>query len=94
MAEFHKHAEAEDPFEATAMFIENPPGYDGIAAMARAFVEEYAMMGWPRDRIMRLFREPRYAGAHAVYHQRGEAFITSLLDDVLCTGAGEEVPHA
>jgi hypothetical protein len=94
MAEFHKGAEAEDPFEATAVFVDDPPGYDGVAAMARAFIEEYAMMGWSRERILRLFQDPRYAGTHAVYHQRGEAFIHSLLDDVLCVAPAQEVRHA
>jgi hypothetical protein len=94
MAEFHKSAEAEDPFEATAVFVESPPGYDGVAAMARAFIEEYAMAGWSRDRILRLFQNPRYAGTHAVYHQRGEAFVHGLLDDVLRVDPAREVGHA
>ena len=94
MAEFHKGAEAEDPFEATAVFVDGPPGYDGAAAMARTFIEEYAMMGWSRERILRLFQEPRFAGTHAVYHQRGEAFVHSLLDDVLCVAPAQEVRHA
>ena len=94
MAEFHKGAEAEDPLEAMAVAVDCPPGYDGVEAMARAFIEEYAMMGWSREHILRLFQNPRYAGTHAVYHERGEAFIHSLLDDVLCVAPAQEVRHA
>jgi hypothetical protein len=94
MAEFHKGAEASDPFEAMAVLVDCPPGYDGVAAMARAFVEEYAMLGWGRERIMKLFRDPRYAGTHAVYHERGEAFVQGLLDDVLGVAPLEGVRHA
>lgn len=89
MAEFHKGAEASDPFEAMAVLVDCPPGYDGMGEMARAFVEEYAKLGWRRERIMRLFLDPRYAGTHAVYHERGEAFVQQLLDEVLGVAAGE-----
>ena len=44
MAEFHKAAEAEDPFEARAVVVDCPPGYDGMGEMARAFVEEFAKL--------------------------------------------------
>jgi len=94
MAEFHKAAEAADPFEAIAVRIPTPPGYDGMREMARCFIEEYALMGWPRDRIARLFEQPRYAGAHAIYEERGEAFIRALIDDVLGHQHREEANHA
>lgn len=94
MADFQKGAGAEDPFQAMAVCVESPSGYDGVAEMARCFVEEYAMMGWRRERILRLFRDPRYAGAHAVYDQRGEAFVTGLLDEVMGSAGVREVPHA
>ena len=94
MAELHRGAKEDDPFEAMAVFVDGPVVYDGVAAMARAFIEEYAMMGWDRDRIMRLFLNPRFAGTHAVYHQRGEAFIQGLLDDVLAAAPAHEVCDA
>ena len=93
MAEFHKAAEAGDPFEAMAVSVDCPPGYDGMAEMARAFVEEYAKLGWRRERIMRLFLDPRYAGTHAVYHERGAAFVEGLLDEVLGVAATEGARH-
>ena len=94
MAEFHKAAEAADPFEAVAVRIPTPAGYDGMREMARCFVEEYALMGWPRERIMRLFEQPRYTAAHAVYEERGAAFVQELIDDVLGPGHEEEAAHA
>ena len=50
----NKAAEPTDPYVATAVSL-STPGYDGIAAMGRAFVEEFALMGWPRERIARMF---------------------------------------
>jgi len=38
---------------------------------------------------MRLFLDPRYAGTHAVFHERGEAFVQGLLDEVLGVAVAE-----
>jgi len=78
----NKIAEGTDPYVATAVTLATP-GYDGMAAMARAFVEEFAMVGWSRARITRMFANPRYAAAHAVYRARGPEFVEALLEDVL-----------
>ena len=78
----NKGAEPTDPYIATAVSF-STPGYDGLAAMGRAFVEEFALMGWPRDRIARMFTVPRFVAAHAVYQARGAAFVSELITDVL-----------
>ena len=77
-----KEAEPTDPYLATAVGLPTP-GYDGIAAMGRAFVEEFALMGWSRQRLERMFRMPRYVAAHTVYRQHGPAYVTALINDVL-----------
>ncbi len=78
----NKAAEPSDPYIATAVSL-STPGYDGLAAMARTFVEEFALMGWPRERIAKMFTIPRFAAAHAVYTQQGPAFVERLIDEVL-----------
>ena len=75
-----KHLDGEDPFELVAVYI--PTTYDAQAEMARTFIEEFALMGWPRARIMRMFQIPRFAGPHSVYEERGEAFVRGLVDEV------------
>ena len=77
-----KAAEVTDPYVATAVAVPTP-GYDGIAAMGRAFIEEFALMGWSRQRLERMFRIPRYVAAHRVYLERGPEFVRTLIDDVL-----------
>ena len=77
-----KATEPTDPFVGTAVGL-STPGHDGLAAMGRAFVEEFALMGWSRERLERMFRTPRYVAAHAVYQQRGPEFVRSLINDVL-----------
>ncbi len=80
-----KEYESEDPFQPTAVSF-STPGYDGLEAMARCFVEEYALMGWPPQRIFKLFTVPEFAGSYAIYQQRGpdyvRALITSIMGDV------------
>jgi len=82
-----KIAEPTDPYEAVFVTLDTPD-HDGLTEMARVFVEEFALMGWSRDRIGRMFRIPRYVAAHAVYRARGPQFVDRLLDEVLGPGGG------
>ena len=77
-----KAAEATDPYVASAVEL-TTPGHDGTAAMARTFVEEFARIGWSRDRIRRMFRQPRFSAAYAVFQTRGDEFVTEIIDQVL-----------
>jgi hypothetical protein len=85
MAEFHpsdKELEADDPYEFVAVRFPMPEGVDGDEAMARCFVEEFALMGMPREKMMSLFRSRFFAGTHSVYESRGEPFVQAIIDDV------------
>jgi hypothetical protein len=77
-----KEFEGDDPLEFVAMRFPAPPGVDMDEAMARCFIEEYALMGMPRQRVLKMFTSPFFAGAHAVYEKRGAAFIGRLIDEV------------
>ncbi|MFN8557112.1 MAG: hypothetical protein U0531_07080 [Dehalococcoidia bacterium] len=77
-----KDFEEDDPYELVAVRLPSPPGHDGPAEMARCFIEEFALMGWSPERILRLFRSKAFAGANSVYEERGEPFIRDLLADV------------
>ena len=83
-----KTAEASDPYIATAVAIDTP-GYDGMAAMARTFVEEFALTGWSREHIAHMFSRPQFAAAYAVYRARGAAFVDELIREVLGPPDGE-----
>ena len=88
-----KEFEADDTYEFVAMRYPVEPGTDPDELMARCFIEEYALMGMPRDRIMRMFRSPAFGGTHAILERRGEAFLVAIADDVFGRPAAE-VPHA
>lgn len=77
-----KDFEGDDPMEFVAVRFPVAHGVDGDEVMARCFVEEYAMMGMPRDRILRLFKSRFFAGTHAILDSRGEEFVRRIIDDV------------
>jgi hypothetical protein len=81
-----KEFDPDDPFQPVAIRLATP-GYDGTEAMARCFVEEYALLGWPADRIFKLFASPAFAGSHSVYVERGADYVRGLIAEVL--GGGE-----
>lgn len=70
-----KDAEPDDPDELTGVAL---PG-NTEEEMAECFVEEYVMQGFADDMILRLFREPFFAGTHAIYLNRGEPWVTDLI---------------
>jgi hypothetical protein len=51
--------------------------------MAAAFADEFAQMGFERERLLALFSNPFYAGAHAVRRLLGEAEIESIVAESL-----------
>ena len=88
-----KDFESGDPLEMVGVFVPAEPGRDAAADMARAFVEEFALMGFSGERILRLFKSPFNTGAHLLYRQRGEEFLRAIIDQVL-NPRGEGEGHA
>ena len=77
-----KDIESDDPYEFVAMRYTAEPGTDPDEAMARCFIEEYALMGMPRKHIMRMFESARFSGTHAILERRGAEFIRAISDDI------------
>jgi hypothetical protein len=74
--------DASDPMEIVGVVLDRPMGLTGLEAMARTFVEEYALMGWSPKRILDVFRRPFYAGAHDAYEALGEARVRALIAEI------------
>ena len=85
-----KDFEADDPYEFVGVRYQAEPGTDPDEIMARCFIEEYALMGMPRDRIMRMFRSTHFKGTNAILERRGEQFIRGIAESVFGTPATEE----
>jgi hypothetical protein len=84
-----KEFEADDPYEFVAMRYPVEPGTDADEVMARCFIEEYALIGMPRQTTLRLFSSPQFAGSHAILARRGREFVERLADEVYGRPEGE-----
>jgi len=78
-----KDVAPEDPLEIVGVVLDRPIDRRGLDDMARTFIEEYALMGWPAKRILTLFRHPFYGGAHDAYEALGEARVVELIEETL-----------
>lgn len=86
-----KEFEDEDPFEFVGVRYPADPEVDSDEVMARCFVEEYALMGVPPERISQLFLSPFFAATHAILERRGAGFVDGIVKDVFRIGATGEV---
>jgi hypothetical protein len=63
------------------MGIALPAGPEAQRDMACAFAEEFARIGYGSQRILDLFRNPFYAGAHGAYLRLGEEEVRRIIDE-------------
>jgi hypothetical protein len=89
-----KDFEEDDPFALIGQGFPCPQGYDAMGEMARCFIEELAMMGYPARFVLSIFRRPFYQGPHGVYRAKGEKYILDLIHRVYGQSAGEVVGDA
>ena len=51
--------------------------------MAYVFAEEFARLGYSREQLLWLFKNPFYGGAHGAYRALGENETLSIIDECL-----------
>jgi hypothetical protein len=73
--------EPDDPHVLVGVAL--PGDETSTRAMAEAFADEFAQMGFDRERLLALFSNPFYTGAHAARRLLGEAEITRIVVDSL-----------
>ena len=83
-----KRPTPQDPLEIVGVVLDRPIDDSSVEAMARAFIEEYTLMGWSPKRILNLFRRPFYGGAHLAYGRLGEARIVGMLEETVGPAGG------
>ena len=86
-----KEFEEDDPYEFVAVRFPVAVGVDADALMARTFIEEYALMGMPRQKMLQLFHSPFFAGTNVILESRGQAFVQAIIDDVYGLAVPQEV---
>jgi hypothetical protein len=70
----------EDPMEVVG--VVSPASAEEVEHVARCIIEEFAWLGFDRERLLALFRDPHYVGAHMITKQMGEPWVVSLVDEV------------
>lgn len=77
-----KVVESGDPLELVGVSYRVESAEDDDRAMARCFIEEYALVGWDAARIRNLFLSPMYSGPHGITCRRGIAFVDTVIAEV------------
>lgn len=63
--------------------VEVPATAETTREMAYVFAEEFARIGFDKEKLMRIFRRPFYAGAHRAYLELGEQEIETIVDECI-----------
>jgi hypothetical protein len=67
--------EAEDPMELVGVALTDGDPDE----LAGAIVEEFLRMGLSDQELLGLFRNPFYAGPHAIWRSRGDEYVRGLI---------------
>ncbi|HEY4668321.1 MAG TPA: hypothetical protein VIH05_00950 [Tepidiformaceae bacterium] len=86
-----KEFELDDPYEFVAVRFPVDSAVDQDEVMARCFIEEYALIGMPRERVLHLFQSPAFVSPRGIFESRGEEFVQKIIDDVYGQPLTEEV---
>ena len=73
--------EGDDPHELVGVVL--PGDEASTREMASAFAEEFAQLGWSREQILGLFRDPAYTGAHGAQEALGADEIGRIVDEAV-----------
>ncbi len=77
----YNHPDPEDPQVLVGVLL--PADGEALREMAWVFAEEFIRMGYSGKRVLRLFQNPFYAGAHEVYRTLGEEAVSSIIQECL-----------
>jgi len=65
-----------------------PADAEASRNMAYVFAEEFARLGYTREQLLWLFKNPFYGGAHGAYQSLGENETQSIIDECLNAWGG------
>ena len=60
-----------------------PADAEAMRDMAYVFAEEFARLGYTREQLLWLFKNPFYGGAHGAYRMLGEDETLAIIDECL-----------
>ena len=75
----YKDPDPTDPNMLVGVML--PADAEATRDMAYVFAEEFARMGYSREQLLWLFKNPFYGGAHGAYCSLGENEILQIIDE-------------
>ena len=77
----YKDPDPTDPNMLVGVML--PADAEATREMAYVFAEEFARLGYSREQIRWLFKNPFYGGAHGAYRTLGESETLAIIDECL-----------
>jgi hypothetical protein len=77
----YKDPDPTDPNMLVGVLL--PADAEAARDMAYVFAEEFARLGYTREQLFWLFKNPFYGGAHGAYRALGECETLSIIDESL-----------
>lgn len=76
-----KHFDPDDPFTLNghAVALTAEEAEEHMLEMTDTIIHEFAMLGWPSEMILNMFKKPFYRMPYMICQQKGEAFIKSRI---------------
>jgi len=85
----YKDPDPTDPHLLIGVLL--PAQAETMRDMAYVFAEEFARLGYPREELLRLFKNPFYGGAHGAYRALGEEQTVAIIDECIDAWGGLKV---
>src|SRR5678815_3008974 len=77
----YKDPDPNDPNMLVGVML--PADAEAMRDMAYVFAEEFARLGYSREQLLWLFKNPFYGGAHGAYRALGEQETLIIIDECL-----------
>ena len=77
----YKDPDPTDPNMLVGVIL--PADAEATRDMAYVFAEEFARLGYSREQLLWLFKNPFYGGAHGAYRALGEKETLTIIDECL-----------
>lgn len=72
-----KEFELDDPMELQAHVVDGE-----VRVLARSLIDEFIQLGYGREELLDLFRDPNYRMMNMVWTAEGESVVREIIDDV------------
>ena len=77
----YKDPDPTDPNMLVGVML--PADAEATRDMAYVFAEEFARLGYTREQLLSLFKNPFFGGAYGAYRQLGEQETLTIIDECL-----------